>query len=346
MHKKAKLKTASKFLIGSFILLIILLAITIFFYQHKIAKNSADSITYKIQNSLDYNVCLKNNSYYDTQCLDKNNSYVADLIDYINLQFKYNFNASQTLKENYHYNVTAQVIATSKEDNTKVIYNKTTNLIEDTKIANTDGNQMSIDQPIKINYGDYSTIITNFKKDYVLALDAKLIVSMNIAYDGYYNETFNHILDNKVISIEIPLSEQTVAMKTNIGPEINQTIYQNNSEMANNNKKIFASLIMIDTVDLLFIVYIFSVLIPRKKKYDREIEKILKDYDRAIVTTIDKPDLEGYHVYQVSTFDELLDARDNLERPILMYQYQNKDKTLFTIIKENEAYIYNIDGGK
>jgi hypothetical protein len=342
MNKKIKLKDTSKILIILEVLFVALILLTLSYYNKKLTNKVSDSVSYNVNNNIDYNVCLKTNNYYDRECLDKNNTYVADLIDYINIDFSYALSSSQALKENYSYNITSQIVATNKENSSEVIYNKQDVLVPDTSFDEDNSNQAIINKSLKLNYADYSNIITNFKKDYVLALDAKLIITMNINYKGVYADNFEPITDTKSLSIDIPLSELTVDINTNIGnTSYNNTIYPSkvNNESS---KKVFLLLVLLDVVILLLIIYYLSILIPSKKEFYKKLDKILKEYDRAIVTTTEIPNLDGKNIIPVINFDELLDARDNLERPILYYKYKSKDKALFIIIYDSEAYLYTL----
>ena len=44
-------------------------------------------ISYTEKSNVEYNVCLKNNDFYEEKCLPKNMKYVASLIDNIQVEF-------------------------------------------------------------------------------------------------------------------------------------------------------------------------------------------------------------------------------------------------------------------
>lgn len=345
MKKTEKKLRIKKNLILPTILLMASLLVTIIFCIYTYSKDHTDSVNYTEKTKVDYSVCLKENNYFGNQCLDSNKTSIipiADLIDTINIDFSYLMNLSTTVKQDYTYNITAQVVATSKEDESKVIYDKKELLVKNQKVTDEKSSNAAINKKIKIKYGEYNTIITNLKKDYVLALDANLIITMNIRYNGQYTEEFDPISSNKQMSIVIPLSEQTIAIET-VGDNSNttNTLYKNVDE-----KYSLAILLVLIAINFVVaIVMIISIIksIPYKKEYHKKLDRILKEYDRAIVSTTKLPSFKGYNLISIPTFEELLDARENLEKPILMYQSKQEDATTFCIMTDKEVYIFILE---
>ena len=51
-------------------------------------------VHYDDKSDLDYQVALKENQYYDKTYVEKNNQYIASLIDYIDAYFRYDLNVN------------------------------------------------------------------------------------------------------------------------------------------------------------------------------------------------------------------------------------------------------------
>lgn len=342
MKKKAKETQKHKSVIISSILLIITIVITTGYGIYAYNKDKTDNINYTEKTNLKYSVCLKENNYFNEKCLDNTKTYIADLIDYINIDFSYFINSSAKIKQDYSYNITSQVIATSKEDEAKVLYDKKEILVKNQRVTDEESKNAVLNKKLRINYGEYNSIITNFKKDYVLALDARLVITMNINYTGQYTEDFNPITSSKQLSISIPLSEQTISIET-IGDKVNEanTIYK-----TSNDKYTLGILLFLIIVNFIVaVVMIVSIIkaLPYKKEYRKKLDRILKEYDRAIVSTTKLPSFKGYNKVSIPTFEEMLDARENLEKPILMYQSKQEDKTTFCIMTDKEVYEYILE---
>lgn len=348
MNENMNNEKSAKLFVNSLFTFIIFVIITLIFFITIYARPNTNSITYSEKSNISYNVCLKNNRYFDTNCLEGGKTYVADLINHINIDFSYILNSSELLNQNYSYNITSRVLATSKEDSNKVIYDKTEILEENKNFSDKSKNIANIKKSIKLNYNDYAKIITDFKKDYVLALDSKLIITMNIKYYGTYSDDFDAINKTKSLTIEMPLSEQTVSINKSDDINIDKTIYKNIEDNKIINY-ILCFFIISDLILLIIVMYAIMKIRPYKEEYLRKLEKILKEYDRAIVTIKKNVDLSEYKVIEVETFEEMVDARDNLEKPILFYKSKRTDKSTFIIINNDEAYVYTLTakyGGK
>ena len=77
-----------------------------------------------------------------------------------------------------------------------------------------------------------------------------------------------------------------------------------------------------------------------KSKYQVELDKILKEFDDYIVITKDGYNIaEGVKVIKVSSFKELLDARNSLNKPIIFSKINNV-KAEFIVEDESTVYRY------
>ena len=75
--------------------------------------------------------------------------------------------------------------------------------------------------------------------------------------------------------------------------------------------------------------------------YTRYIDKILNNYDRAIVETQYIPNLEEYEVIEVNKFSELLDVRDTLRLPIIYSPIQDNE-CCFYIRQDTVIYMHHV----
>lgn len=68
-----------------------------FFTVYPKINNKKHLISYVEKSELNYQVCLNENSYYEEKCQPKGRGYIASAIDYVDVFFNYNFNASKEL---------------------------------------------------------------------------------------------------------------------------------------------------------------------------------------------------------------------------------------------------------
>ena len=76
----------------------------------------------------------------------------------------------------------------------------------------------------------------------------------------------------------------------------------------------------------------------KKSKYEQKINKILREFDRAI-TEAKGPFMkkEGEHYIEVNDFMELMDVHDNVNEPIIYYR-NNNNRSTFVVRNGSDIY--------
>ena len=307
-----------------------------------ISHKSKTNLTYKQTSNLDYKVYLKPNNYYNEKYLNKDMQYIASLIDYIKIDFNYNFKMNYNIDYKYSYYIKSNILVTDKSDKKKVIYTKEDKLIEDKVMHKNNSNEFNIKEEFNIDYAKYNNLIKQFKSEYGInansSLDLSLIVDVT-------DEKGNKVMtpsDDNVMKISIPLTEQMI----NIGMDYKEINNSDNAEVYQeyniSNKVLFGISIVFMVGSLSSIVMLVLFLIKTTKKktpYEILLSKILKEYDRVIINSKKNIILDG-EVVDVNSFEELLDVRDNLEKPILFYEIHKGQKSLFVVKSGNISYRY------
>lgn len=77
--------------------------------------------------------------------------------------------------------------------------------------------------------------------------------------------------------------------------------------------------------------------------YNNTVNRILRDYDRLIVNGQVTLDESKYsNVVIPETFEEMVDASQNLKSPILFYEVIKGEKCFFVITKDDTLYKYRL----
>lgn len=306
---------------------------------------SSISKIYSIGNSeigsVDYTVYLKDNDFYSNKYLRKGdgvNNYIASLINTVNVNFSYDNRFTDVIDYEYEYRIDAKIVVTDKYDNSKVLYSKDEVLLENTKLDGT-ANKFSINESVDIDYEKYNSYVTEFKHKYSLDCDSNLLITMNIVQKGTFS---NKQISNKAsaLTITIPLTKSTIDISINTNQLANNfEIPINESIIAN--KIAFTIGVAVCSISLLGLVVIFLVL-GRKKNdiYRQEIAKILKNYDRLIITS-SQPSIDESNYknkVRVMTFEELLDVNELTSEPIIYYEVEPDQKSYFIILKQDTLY--------
>lgn len=328
-------------LIIKLILLIILISISVFSLKSSFTANSLFSYTEK--GNVDYKVFLKENNFYKDKYLGKNMTYITSLVDYINIDFVYNFDTTAKANLDYTYSVYANLIITP-EDNSKVLFDEEYILqdITSKKISNT--SEYDITKSVNLDYNYYNDLANTFKSTYGVNCNSKLIVGLHVdtnGKDSKYETEFNNSNELKVTfslakkQVDINLDSATVNKTEDI------TI-KSASPIKNKGLLMVGIIFIIGTV--LVMISVAKTIynkIMEKDEYTRYIEKILNNYDRAIVETQYIPNLEEYEVIEVGKFSELLDVRDTLRLPII-YAPIEGEGSCFYIRHEKMIYIHYV----
>lgn len=340
--KEVKIFTMRKWFICMMIPTLIMLVLTLFVLKGSMYSEKESVVNYNETGDIDYKVYLKDNSFYKDKYLGKDMQYVASLIDTININYNFDMKSDINLDYNYKYNIKADLLITDPNDNNKILYKKTNVLVQDKENKATVNNFILSDN-INIKYDEYNSYVNAFKKTYALSVKSKLIITMEVtttAKSKVLKEDFNKV--NK-LSLSIPLSEQTVDIGIDTSTISNAGVLDKNY-MSQIKKPIVLVLGVIVGILSLALLYIslYTLFSGRSKidVYKSTIDRILKEYDRAIVTSksIDSIREEEHNVIKVDSIEELLDAHDTTGQPILYSELIPNDVSCFMILDDKILY--------
>ena len=318
------MKKSQKIIFSLFSIIIVTISL-VFIFQSTIQFQSFAKLGYQEKSNLDYRVYLKENDYFEEKYLDKGKQYIAGLIDYIVTDFHYDFSVDEKIDYTYTYNITGDLIAHEKDDESKVLYDKSFILLKDQSFYNQDSSQLKINESVNVDYQEYNNIINSFKKDYALVLDSYLLLKLNVTINGTYEGINQPISIQQSIDFKIPVSEQTINVSMNYKDLNNQEVIEQKTAFGVKNQLMLILFAVFMLIDLGLVVYLVLTIRKGKSSYEKKLDKIKKSYDRAIVEIDTLPSFEGVKVIKVNSFEELLDARENLEKPILHKKEKDKE---------------------
>lgn len=294
--------------------------------------NTKSTLFYNANGNIDYKVYLKENNFYKDRYLGEGMTYVTSLVDYIDIAFNYNFDVSEKADIGYDYKIFAKLVITP-EDNSKVLFDEKY-ILESNKVTNDfyGSNKYNLSQSIKLDYNYYNDLANTFKSTYGVNCNSKLYVGLEINTNGKdtnYQTGFN---SSNNMEIVFSLTKKQVDINTDSATlDIDENLDLGSKEIIKNKGSLVLGALLIVVAIIIVISIVRTILNLRNQKdgYTRYIDKILNNYDRAIVETQYIPDLEEYEVIEVNKFSELLDVRDTLRLPII-----------YSPIKERESCFY------
>ena len=338
-NKKTKNK---KIYIGYFTRLIIsIIGLLIFFllclfFIKKIFDISKTKVIYYSENSdINYKVYLKDNNFYDNNYLTENKMYVASLIDKIEIDFNYKFSIEEDIVFDFTYDIIAKL--SINDESTGYNYFEKDYPLVTNKKAVLNENDYYLYEKTSIDYEYYNQLANKFKQQNGIDTVSDLKVYLKINKKSDINE-------KNTMYVVIPLSEKSINIVLNY-QEVNNSSYTNN-----NKKDILKTLFYVGfvIVSLLFFILFLKktlefigYLSGKKNKYDKFVKKILNEYDRLIVENKSGPNFNS-NIIKISSFNELLDVRDNIKQPIMYYVVSEHLKCYFYIKHENDLYLFTL----
>lgn len=349
MERKTIVKDKTKTYILSFLAITMIVLAFVIITSSLNVKTTTDIsiLNYNEYSKLDYNVYLKENNYFKENYLPKDKQYITSLIDYIDIFFNYDFSSSKEVNTKYKYKIIGTLNAKYKVDNnTKKVWTKDYVLLEEKALNVDNKNTFRIEENIKVNYDEYNKIINNFKKDYMLAVTSDLTISMLVNVDGEYVPAQKVFNTKSNLDLVIPLSEQTIAIKTNYKESNeNQILTTEKIGRFSNFSLFFVGIAMLAGAVAIIYSVIRKVIQEDKKqtKYIKELKKILHDYDDIIVEVKKPPTISKSKSSEVSTFSELVNAQIEVRSPIVFSEISKNEVGIFVLFDKEHAYYYVLE---
>ena len=121
------------------------------------------NLSYEENNKINYNVYLKNNPFFNTPYLGEGKTYIASLIDYLDIFYHYDISYNRKLTGTYKYKYVA-IVRANKKDAAGYYWEKEYDLTEEKSVDIKNNVNVSIDDNVKVKYSTYNEILNEFKK--------------------------------------------------------------------------------------------------------------------------------------------------------------------------------------
>lgn len=296
---------------------------------------------------VDYKVYLKPNKYYKEKYLDDGMEYVANLINTINPDFRYEVHATDNLSFSYAYNVTGKLII-SKDNESKPLYTQDVELAKkESQVINS--NQLTIAENLIIDYDEYNNLVNRYKKDFGISAYSKLVITMQINVIGKHSNNEDQLMLSRTLQASIPLSEQTIKISIDTDKINSNGVLFAKGKITISNVILFVASVM--ALGLVLVLLVTSIRIyikfKRRNAYYITLGKYLNEYDKLVIngsyedTNIDENKFDN--IIKIEKFEELVDAAENLSLPILFYEVIPGELSFFVVTNHNTLYKFTLD---
>ncbi len=309
--------------------------------------NKTYYIGYREGGSIDYNVFLKDNEFFEENHLGKDQSYVASLIDKIIADYSYEIDMdTDDVNYKYSYSITSRLEII--DDTSKVaIFNPEQELVSVQNKSQSSSNRLHINEIVVINYDEYNDLANKFLDTYELtSTTSNIVVTLEVDVLSDCNAFSGSAVDTYTSELRIPLTTKTVNIKmTSAVPDAEAKMIA--CTRGAGAEVFMTTAIVLGVVDILMILLLVAFIFFTRTPditYTARVKKILSQYKSYIQKINNLFETHGYQILMVNTFDEMLEIRDTIQAPILMYENEDKTCAKFMIPTDSKLlYVYKIE---
>ena len=308
--------------------------------------NKKTYVSYVQDGNAIYKAYLADNEYYSEEYLNGSHAYVASLIDKMTADFSYCLEmGADDVDYKYTYRIDAQLEIKDGETGA-AIYNPVYEIIPEQTGRVEGKSSISIKEHVEIDYHKYNDIANHFVASYIRQgrTENTLVVRMYVDVVGVSESFESDRSERYTVELFVPLSKEIVK------PSVSSTVPAGEQRILANNSTsklgFRIAAIACGSVDaaLLVVLAIFVILTRDKHiDYARRVQKIVANYKSYIQKINNSFDTEGYQVLYVDTFREMLEIRDTIQRPILMFEDEDRTYSHFMIPTDTKVlYMFEV----
>ena len=351
---KLKLKGIglNKILVSIFLIIALVVQFAFLSYLFKALTPDKDKneenivMTYTSDGNIDYKVYLKENDFIKEEFLGPGEAYILNLIDHISINPVYTFSSTEKTNVTGTNKIVASLKGYYKETSNKsgnpAILKKDKIISEN--IINFDNNAYSQSNLYDIYLDEYINILNDFQKEIKISVDGYLEITSITEFSGKiggasYNDSYKS-------TMKIPLSTSVIKIDASNKNPKKETIYE--GDLIKTNKTVLLFVIGANILTFLIICLLLRRLfmVTNRTAYEKEIERLLKNYDDIIVNTTTVIDIDRYRLIEIEEFKEILNLSRELLLPIMNYEFVPGRETWFYVVKDDILYRYIISSEK
>lgn len=346
-HRAAYRKNREKWIFVQTVVVIVLTVAVLVSALVSVQLNKKYYIGYTEGGSIDYNVFLKPNEFFEESYLGKDQSYVASIIDKIIADFNYEINMD-TDDVNYRYSYTIKSRLEIIDNSSKVaIFKPERELVSVQNKSQNSASRLRVSEIVVINYDEYNNLANKFLETYELtSTTSNIVVTLEVDVLSDCNAFSGSAVDTYTSELRIPLTTKTVNINmTSTVPDDEAKMIACTRGLGSEAFKTTAIVLgVIDALAIaLLVAFIFLTRTP-DITYTARVKKILSQYKSYIQKINNLFECDGYQIVMVNTFEEMLEIRDTIQAPILMYENEDKTCAKFMIPTDSKLlYVYKIE---
>jgi len=325
------------------IAIILVLILGIYLLIQTFEEPEVTNVQFTESSNMDYKVYLKENDFFKQDYIGKDNQYIASLIDYIEADFNYQLKAQQKNESyKYTYRIEAETNLTDAETNNS-IFNEKEVLVKEKEYSANTSSILSVKEKVTIDYNKYNDLVKSFieaydLEDYIATLTINMYADV-IDFEGNANA------GKPVMTLSIPLTTKTMAIDIESN-EVNQNIVDVHKTV-NNKEYIYLAVGLLALALILGIKlrYFIKDTESELALYEMKLRKIMTSYSSYVQKISNEYYFGDRQILEVRLFEDLLQIRETINKPILMLEGDVAMDTYFFIASDDTIYLYELQPG-
>ena len=309
--------------------------------------NRIQYIEYTESGAIDYKVQYNSNDFFDEEWIDKDQSYISNLVKGITADFVYKLNtSSDEMKFDYKYSINVKMLIADRDNGTPY-YTVEENIVPLTVGRVENNKDLEIKKSVNIDFVKFDQIARSFVNAYGLKNNSSstLIVTLDVQSDC----TNNGFKDKNNVAystaLNIPLATDTFNVHRTSGSTEGDVKTLEYTGVADRDFFLVMSTSSITLAGLLVLVLLVFLHLTKNEDitYAAKVRRILRSYGSFIQRMDGEFEVDGYQVVNIKSFIEMLGIRDTIQAPVLMSENRDETMTRFFIPTATKIlYVFEI----
>ena len=302
--------------------------------------NDKMTVAYTERSNVSYEVKLFPGEYFEGEWQTSGQSYVADLTDEVKATFDYTVSVDDPDVEYYYIESMAATLVVTDKQSKVPIYHPV-DVLQSPTSASAKGNT-KLSNTVVIDYDGYRMKAASFIGAYDLTnVDAYIAVTHHVDTVG---SRANSALKAFESTLKLPLIEQTFRPETTASAGTNAVHYfecvpKTGVILFLVFTIVFGSLSVIGAAALVLFIFLTR---NHDINYAIKVKRLIATYKSFIQEMTTPFATEGYQVVYIKSFNEMLEVRDTVSAPLLMYENGDGTATSF-VIPSSMGILYNYE---
>ena len=290
--------------------------------------------------SHDYKVNLKDNKYILDKSLSmEKNAYVTNLIENIDLNLNYKFNADKESDIDYTYQIKGIIkgVYTKNDKEQEVIEREY--ILREPVTANVNNKKIDIKENLILDLKEKIILINDFEKEMGIAIDAVFNIVFEVKGNTVVEGKNIEFKKNHIISIGLD-DKVTVINAEEAKEEVEKVYVKVEHEKEGSIVSVIISgiILILSIYAYIFVITRFKSVNKTKNEFKIEFNRIIKNCKEKLVQVDNLTDSNLQNIIFVKDFEELYKISEDVFKPILYWVSPRNNEVYFTIISDDTTY--------